>query len=66
MYYLVATCRTAPHVPLYCRRALELVYSLVNENNIRNLTKELLDYLSISDAEFKPDLTAKICTLIQR
>lgn len=48
------------------RRALELVYSLVNENNIRHLTKELLDYLAISDNEFKPDLTAKICTLIQR
>lgn len=48
------------------RRALELVYSLVNENNIRTLTKELLDYLAVSDAEFKPDLTAKICLLIQR
>lgn len=42
------------------------MYTLVNESNIRNLTKELLDYLVVSDAEFKPDLTAKICTLIQR
>eukprot|EP00803_Ostreobium_quekettii_P008801 evm.model.scf_548.5 EVM.evm.TU.scf_548.5 scf_548:70580-80331(+) len=48
------------------RRALELVYSLVNEGNIKNLTKELLEYLAVSDAEFKPDLTSKICTLIQR
>ncbi|MEW5304167.1 MAG: hypothetical protein WDW36_006798 [Sanguina aurantia] len=48
------------------RRALELVYSLVNEANIKPLTKELLDYLAVSDAEFKPDLTAKIATLIQR
>ncbi|EFJ49536.1 hypothetical protein VOLCADRAFT_101862 [Volvox carteri f. nagariensis] len=48
------------------RRALELVYSLVNEANIRTLTRELLDYLAVSDAEFKPDLTAKICMLIQR
>ncbi|GLC40655.1 hypothetical protein PLESTB_000036100 [Pleodorina starrii] len=48
------------------RRALELVYSLVNESNIRTLTRELLDYLAVSDAEFKPDLTAKICMLIQR
>ena len=46
--------------------ALELVYSLVNEHNIKTLTKELLEYLSISDAEFKPDLTSKICMLIQR
>lgn len=48
------------------KRALELVYSLVNENNIKTLTRELLEYLSVSDTEFKPDLTGKICTLIQR
>ncbi len=42
------------------------MYALVNEGNIRMLTKELLDYLKISDAEFKPDLTAKICQLVQR
>lgn len=46
--------------------ALELVYSLVNESNIKTLTKELLDYLAVSDSEFKPDLTSKICMLIQR
>ena len=28
------------------RRALELVYALVNEANIRPLTRELLDYLT--------------------
>lgn len=47
---------TEPHLPA----------SLVNEANIRTLTRELLDYLAVSDAEFKPDLTAKICMLIQR
>jgi hypothetical protein len=31
-----------------------------------NLTRELLDYLAVCDSEFKPDLTAKIATLIQR
>lgn len=49
-----------------CRRALDLVYALVNENNIKSLTKELLEYLKISDTEFKPDLTAKICQLVLR
>ncbi|KAK9830950.1 hypothetical protein WJX81_001389 [Elliptochloris bilobata] len=48
------------------RRALELVYALVNEGNIKALTKELLDYLQVADAEFKPDLTAKIAALVQR
>jgi AP-1 complex subunit gamma-1 len=42
------------------------VYALVNEGNIKTLTKELLDYLKISDLEFKPDLTNKICMLVQR
>ena len=42
------------------------MYALVNENNIQSLTKELLDYLQVADAEFKPDLTAKIAALVQR
>ena len=48
------------------RRALELVYALVNESNIKALTKELLEYLKVTDPEFKPDLTTKICALVQR
>lgn len=48
------------------RRALDLVYALVNESNIKTLTSELLDYLKVADAEFKPDLTAKVCLLVQR
>lgn len=48
------------------RRALDLVYALVNENNIKTLTEELLEYLKVSDPEFKPDLTSKICSLVQR
>lgn len=42
------------------------MYALVNENNIKSLTKELLEYLKVSDTEFKPDLTAKICQLVLR
>ena len=42
------------------------MYALVNEGNIKTLTKELLDYLKVSDLEFKPDLTSKICMLVQR
>lgn len=48
------------------KKALELVYALVNEGNVRSLIAELLEYLKICDAEFKPDLAAKICVLIQR
>lgn len=38
----------------------------VNEGNIRTLTAELLAYLNVCDIEFKPDLTNKICMLVQR
>ncbi|XWS63638.1 hypothetical protein CRYUN_Cryun06bG0118100 [Craigia yunnanensis] len=48
------------------KRALELLYLLVNENNVKPLTKELIEYLEVSDQEFKGDLTAKICSLVEK
>ncbi|XP_022776055.1 AP-1 complex subunit gamma-2-like isoform X1 [Durio zibethinus] len=48
------------------KRALELVYLLVNESNVKPLTKELIEYLEVSDQEFKGDLTAKICSLVEK
>ncbi|KAL3654098.1 hypothetical protein CASFOL_003779 [Castilleja foliolosa] len=48
------------------KRALELVYLLVNESNAKSLTKELVDYLEVSDEEFKEDLTAKICSIVEK
>ncbi|MBA0731720.1 hypothetical protein Golax_023008 [Gossypium laxum] len=47
-------------------RALELLYLLVNENNVKPLIKELIEYLEVSDQEFKGDLTAKICSLVEK
>ncbi|XP_054809534.1 AP-1 complex subunit gamma-2-like isoform X2 [Prosopis cineraria] len=48
------------------RRALDLVYVLVNESNVKPLTKELIDYLEVSDQDFKGDLTAKICSIVAK
>ncbi|KAL2903197.1 AP-1 complex subunit gamma-2 [Bienertia sinuspersici] len=48
------------------KRALELVYLLVNESNVKPLTKELIDYLDVSDLEFKDDLTARICSIVDK
>ena len=45
------------------RSALQLVYSLVNENNIETLARELLEYLSVADVEFKADLSKRIAGL---
>jgi AP-1 complex subunit gamma-1 len=48
------------------KRALELVYLLVNDTNVKSLTKELVDYLEVSDEDFKEDLTAKICLIVEK
>ncbi|XP_038996044.1 AP-1 complex subunit gamma-2-like [Hibiscus syriacus] len=48
------------------KRALELVYLLVNESNVKPFTKELIEYLEVSDQEFKGDITAKICSLVEK
>ncbi|VAI83020.1 unnamed protein product [Triticum turgidum subsp. durum] len=48
------------------KRALELVYLLVNDTNVKPLTKELVDYLQVSDDDFKEDLTAKICSIVEK
>ncbi|XP_051134314.1 AP-1 complex subunit gamma-2-like [Andrographis paniculata] len=52
--------------PSIRKKALELVYLLVNESNVKPLTKELIDYLEVSDPDFKGDLTAKICSIVER
>ncbi|TVU12390.1 hypothetical protein EJB05_46031 [Eragrostis curvula] len=48
------------------KRALELVYLLINDTNVKSLTKELVDYLEVSDQDFKEDLTAKICSVVEK
>ena len=48
------------------KRALELVYLLVNESNVKPLTKELIDYLQVSGQDFKGDLTTKICSIVEK
>ncbi|RVW47209.1 AP-1 complex subunit gamma-2 [Vitis vinifera] len=48
------------------KRALELIYVLVNDSNVKPLAKELIDYLEVSDPEFKGDLTAKICSIVEK
>ncbi|ORX36765.1 adaptin N terminal region-domain-containing protein [Kockovaella imperatae] len=42
------------------RRALELSYALVNESNIRVMTRELLSFLEVADNEFKLGMTTQI------
>jgi AP-1 complex subunit gamma-1 len=48
------------------RRALELSYALINEQNIRILIRELLAFLEVADDEFKLGLTTQICLAAER
>lgn len=52
--------------PSIRKRAVELVYLLVNETNVKPMTKELIEYLEASDPEFRGDLTAKICSIVEK
>ena len=49
------------------RRALELVFALVNKKNVEELVEELLTYLSsLEEEEAKDNLISRITTLVQR
>jgi len=45
------------------RRALDLVYALVNPSNVEVLVKELIAYLPVADVDFKPGIAKRICGL---
>ncbi|GAA6056924.1 hypothetical protein JCM3770_001325 [Rhodotorula araucariae] len=48
------------------RRALELSYALINESNVRVLTRELLAFLEVADNEFKLGMTTQVCAGAER
>eukprot|EP01125_Pyxidicula_operculata_P002214 TRINITY_DN12124_c0_g1_i1.p1 TRINITY_DN12124_c0_g1~~TRINITY_DN12124_c0_g1_i1.p1 ORF type:complete len:910 (-),score=257.07 TRINITY_DN12124_c0_g1_i1:67-2796(-) len=48
------------------RRALHLIYSLVDATNVKFLVKELLNFLVVADSEFRADLTAKLCYVSEK
>lgn len=48
------------------RRALELSYALINDQNIRVMTRELLSFLEVADNEFKQGLTTQIALAAER
>jgi AP-1 complex subunit gamma-1 len=48
------------------RRALELSYALINEQNVRVLVRELLAFLEVADEEFKTGMTTQISLAAER
>ena len=47
-------------------RALELFYALINEQNIRVMTRELLAFLEVADNGFKLGMTTQISLAAER
>jgi AP-1 complex subunit gamma-1 len=43
------------------KQALDLLYKITNGHNVKSIIKELLNYLLVADAEFKKELSNKIC-----
>ena len=43
------------------KQALDLLYKITNATNVKSIVKELLNYLLAADADFKKELSNKIC-----
>lgn len=61
----IVDCLKDPDISIR-RRALDLVYLLVNPKNISELMPEMLNFLQNSELEYRQDLTTKICSVIER
>lgn len=48
------------------RRALDLIYALVDDSNIKVLAHELLSFLQSANPELRPDLAVKLCNVTER
>lgn len=57
---VIVECLKDPDISIR-RRALELIYVLINESNVRVLVRELLVFLEVADNELKPNLITQIC-----
>lgn len=48
------------------KQALDLLYKITNSQNVKSIIKELLNYLLVADAEFKKELSNKICQICEK
>jgi len=55
----ILDCLRDPDISIR-RRALDLSFTLINDSNVRVLIRELLAFLEVADAEFKPVMTTQI------
>lgn len=55
----ILECLRDPDISIR-RRALDLSFTLIREDNVRVLIRELLAFLEVADTEFKPVMTTQI------
>lgn len=48
------------------KKALDLLYKITNESNIKSIVKELINYLLAAESDFKQDLCSKICQTCEK
>ena len=48
------------------KQALDLIYKITNAQNVKSVTKELINYLLVADSEFRKELSNKICQICEK
>uniref|UniRef100_A0A7S2HDB5 AP-1 complex subunit gamma n=1 Tax=Helicotheca tamesis TaxID=374047 RepID=A0A7S2HDB5_9STRA len=61
----VVDCLKDPDISIR-QRALELIYHLVNAENVRTLTGELLNYLVLCPREHRRDICTRVLRVVER
>lgn len=61
----IIECLKDPDISIR-KRALDVTYSLVDDQNIKSMTKELLNYLLVAENDFKEELCSKICMAVEK
>jgi len=59
----IVDCLKDPDVSIR-RRALELLYALVNSKNVKALAREMLNYLVVADDDVKADLCQRTASVV--
>eukprot|EP00559_Dactyliosolen_fragilissimus_P007250 CAMPEP_0184865280 /NCGR_PEP_ID=MMETSP0580-20130426/17515_1 /TAXON_ID=1118495 /ORGANISM="Dactyliosolen fragilissimus" /LENGTH=965 /DNA_ID=CAMNT_0027364403 /DNA_START=20 /DNA_END=2917 /DNA_ORIENTATION=- len=62
---LVVDCLKDPDISIR-QRALELIYHLVNNDNVESLTAELLNYLVLCPREHRTDICGRILRVVEK
>ena len=61
----IIDCLKDPDISIR-KRALDVTYSLVDESNIKPMTKELLNYLLVAEPDFKEELCSRVCLAVEK